>query len=145
MSYIPDCREDEYYNEKYLQGADADFVAGYDYATMVGVNPIFANCEIFDNYADEEENTDAEDNIDYRELSKDITPNNLFKVFRARKDLAEHLQECINNYIEIERDKMVMSMIDRMDNLEDTKAVIDASHKKNAVLLLRDSIGSYFE
>ena len=31
MSYIPDCRTDEYYNEKYLEGLEKTFIEGFDF------------------------------------------------------------------------------------------------------------------
>lgn len=35
MSYIADCRKDEFYNEKYLKRREKDFVEGYDTAVEV--------------------------------------------------------------------------------------------------------------
>ena len=47
MSYIPDCRTDEYYNEKYLNAEDKEFIAGYDYAVEAIVSLIEHNVEIY--------------------------------------------------------------------------------------------------
>ena len=38
MSYIPNCREDENYNQKYLTGDDKEFVRGYDWCTEQAVD-----------------------------------------------------------------------------------------------------------
>lgn len=46
MSYIPDCRTDEFYNEKYLVGNDKMFLAGYDWA-VEQITTLFYNLEVY--------------------------------------------------------------------------------------------------
>ena len=47
MSYIPDCRTDEHYNQKFLTGADKKFVRGFDWCVEMAVDNFFDN-EMFD-------------------------------------------------------------------------------------------------
>lgn len=49
MSYIPNCREDEYYNQKYLTGEDKEFIRGYDWCTEMVVDNFFDNFFDVDN------------------------------------------------------------------------------------------------
>ena len=46
MSYIPDCRSDENYNEKYLNEKDFQFVRGYDWAVEQVIDNFFDNLEV---------------------------------------------------------------------------------------------------
>ena len=48
MSYIPNCREDENYNQKYLTGDDKEFVRGYDWCTEQAVDNFFDNFDSVD-------------------------------------------------------------------------------------------------
>lgn len=43
MTYIPDCRKDEYYNQKYLTEQDKEFVRGFDWCTEQVVDNFFDN------------------------------------------------------------------------------------------------------
>ena len=43
MSYIPDCREDDYYNFDKLNDADQEFVRGFDWCTEMAADNFFDN------------------------------------------------------------------------------------------------------
>lgn len=43
MSYIPDCRKDEYYNENKVKGSDKEFLRGFDWCTQMAVDNFFDN------------------------------------------------------------------------------------------------------
>lgn len=45
MSYIPDCRTDKAYNERYLNADDAEFVRGYDWCAERVVENAFDNLD----------------------------------------------------------------------------------------------------
>lgn len=47
MSYIPDCRNDENYNQKYLNDKDREFVRGYDWCTEEVVDNFFNNMDVY--------------------------------------------------------------------------------------------------
>lgn len=104
MSYIPDCRTDEYYNQKYLNEKDKEFIAGYDWAVEQIVNMIENNIET------------------YPELEAILKEN--VAVVHGHK--VQVCAEAVQNWAEMERDIMITSMIDGYENLEAIKAKVDA-------------------
>ena len=105
MSYFPDCRTDEYYNQKYLTQRNKDFVAGYDYA-LEQVQNLFNNLEVF---------PDLEQLLD----------DNVALVKEHKVDM---VQTCIEDWAEMNRDELITSMIDSMDENEyqEIKQRVDA-------------------
>ena len=103
MSYIPDCRTDEYYNEKYLNEEDKEFVNGFDYCTKSAVECGFANIEDF-----------------FDEFEIDVRPSDIGKVTEA-------LEKWLLDWIESQRDEMITSMIDYMseEEYEQIKSKVD--------------------
>lgn len=97
MSYIPDCRTDEYYNEKYLNELDNEFVRGFDYCTTEAVECGFANIEDF-----------------FGEFDIDVRPSDIRKVTEA-------VEKWLLDWIEGQRDELITSMIDDMSDEEYTK------------------------
>ena len=51
MTYIPNCRTDENYNERYLNRRDKRFVAGYDFAVEQALN-ILNNAEVYPEFSE---------------------------------------------------------------------------------------------
>ena len=92
MSYIPDCRTDEFYNQKYLDEQDATFLKGYDYA-VEQIRNLFSNLE-------------AEPELE--ELLDDAKA-----VIMDGK--AEIARDAIDDWAEMERDELITSMIDCYD------------------------------
>lgn len=96
MSYFPDCRTDENYNQKYLGALDKEFVAGYDYAVEQIVNMIENNAEV------------------YPELEAILAEN----VAVVHGEKAKVCSESIQHWAEMERNMLITSMIDNMGEQE---------------------------
>lgn len=103
MSYIPDCRSDEYYNQKYLSHDNAICLIERD-LTASDAGGFFDNLDI------------------YPEL------NNLLA-----DDQWRIVKDCLMDYLEMQRDNVVTSMIDSMDEseYEQNKANVDSDKMKN--------------
>ena len=150
MSYIPDCRpkyakdiEEPYSDRKakssdteinpywsgLLDGADKEFLQGFDYNTSNVVNNLFDNINI---YATEFESVglDVED-ID-TEIIEGTDPFNEVQSEKECKLLDDYsddeiktmsdatkvcllMKSILNHYIEMNRDELVTSMIENMD------------------------------
>ena len=93
MSYIPDCRTDADYNEKFLGHDDKEFVRGYDWCTEHAAKNAFDNLYCWDH-----------DDLDVR-------PSDIGKVLEAFKPF-------LLDWIEQERNNLIVSMIDSMDDEE---------------------------
>lgn len=108
MTYIPDCRSDEYYNQKYLDADDGKFLAGYDWAVDQAIN-LFDNLEVFPEAEELLEDNDA--------------------VIREGKK--ETMKEALKDWLEMERDELITSMIDNMDEdrYERIKKKVDGSEE----------------
>lgn len=99
MSYIPNCRKDNDYNQKYLNEKDKEFVRGFDYAFNDALDSFFANIDDMDFDVDDED-------ID------------LGKILTNHEAILERLKDNILEWFEGERDEMITSMIDHMDENE---------------------------
>lgn len=99
MSYIPNCREDKTYNEKYLNEKDKEFVRGFDFAVNDSLDSFFANI----------------DDMDFDVEDEDI---DLGKILNNHEAILDRLKENMLEWIEGERDEMITSMIDHMDENE---------------------------
>lgn len=95
MSYIPDCRTDENYNEKYLVGENKAFVMGFDHAVKTVLNLLY-NLDVYP---------------DFEELLDD-------KKAIIVDGKVEIVRESIDHWCEMERDEMITGMIDGMDEEE---------------------------
>ena len=94
MSNIPDCRNDEFYNEKYLKLGDSNFVAGYDYAVEQILNMIQYNANV------------------YPDLSVLLNRN----IAVINEDKVKTVVDAITNWSEMQRNELITSMIDAMDD-----------------------------
>ena len=134
MSRIPDCRTDEYYNQKYLNQRDKAELFGFDYCTECAVDNFFDN---LDNYFDEETYLGHVLNEELPEsMQEEYTME--FSFFRAEehksedrtcKTYADLLRMRILEWIEMERDEVITSMIENMDDeeYEAIKAKVDGN------------------
>ena len=106
MSYIPDCRTDENYNDKYLNSTDKEFVAGYDYAVEQVLNLI-------------DYNSDVDDDLE------NLLDTNIAVVNVDKKAI---IHKAVKHWMESERDMLVTSMIDNMaeDEYEQIKTTVDS-------------------
>ena len=93
--HIPDCRSDEAYNEKYLNDRDARFISGYDFAVEAVAN-IFNNLNVYPDF-------------------EDLLTDNKAIIIDGKADVAK---EAIDDWLESERDMLITSMIDNMDDDE---------------------------
>lgn len=99
MTYIPNCRTDENYNEKYLNKMDKEFVKGYDWAVETALN-ILNNAEVYPEFNELLDRDKCVVNVDKEEIVRDA----------------------LEQWMEGERDMLITSMIDNMD--EDEYAAI---------------------
>ena len=93
MSYIPDCRTDADYNEKFLGHDDKEFVRGYDWCAEHPVTNAFDNLERWEHEG------------------LDVRPSDIEKVLEAFKPF-------LLDWIERDRNDLITSMIDSMDEDE---------------------------
>lgn len=93
MTYIPDTKKDDYYNEKYLKEKDKDFIKGFDYAVNQSLQFFLENIDAYD--------FDVE--------GEDI---NIGKIFENHPRILEKFIEVVRNNFDSDRDEMIVSMID---------------------------------
>ena len=93
MSYIPDCRTDETYNEKFLGHNDREYVSGYDFCVKQALNAL--------------DNLDAWD--DRGEL--DVRPSDIEKTLKAFREFQKM-------WLEIARNELIASLINSMSKEE---------------------------
>lgn len=106
---LPNVRVDDYYNQKYLTDEDKTFLEGYDYAVDKILGLAFSN-------------------LDCYSLAVEGNDIDLGLILHNHPDLSDRLQESIKDYFESERNMIVISMIDGMDDgvYECIKAEVDA-------------------
>ena len=114
---MPDCRNDDYYNEDFLSGDDHEFVRGFDWCAEEVVDNFFNNMDVFfddDNHLLHvlnetlPEHLQAEEEIEWRfgDRGKEV---------RKIETYADLLRTKLEDWIESERDSLITSMIDNMD------------------------------
>ena len=104
MSYFPDCRTDEYYNEKYLIQADKEVIHGYDWC-VEQVMSAFVNIDEW-TFRDE----------------LDIRPSDIVKA-------AEAMEPWFKRWLESDRNELITSMLDDMDEEEYKKRKEEVDNK----------------
>lgn len=125
MSYIPDCRSDETYNQKYLGKLDKEFVRGFDWCAENAVDNLFNNLDV---YFDD-------DSYIMHSLSKEL-PESLKEEYefvytfpfrmgdtektekRQVRTYGDLFRSKLLDWMESERDQLITSMIDNMDEDE---------------------------
>jgi hypothetical protein len=117
---FPECRNDNYYNEDFLGREDKSFVQGFDWATEMAVDNFFDNN--FDSDMPVEE--DGELSImlnkelpDYlkEKYEMEFTFGDRDNEEREIKTYADLLRMKLLEWIEMERNELITSMIDNMD------------------------------
>lgn len=135
MSYIPDCRNDENYNEKYLNNFDKEFVRGYDWCVEMSVDNFFDNLDIYfgdDSHIMHLLNEELPENMrEEYEIERTFADENYRVEKRDVKTYVDLLRSKILDYIEMERDELITSMIDNMDEQEysEIKAKVDGKQE----------------
>ena len=131
MTYIPDCRTDEYYNEKYLSKQDKEFLRGYDWATEMAVDNFFDN-----NYDMRFDEDDFVEEAVLKELPEEAQDTYTMEFTfvskeeeRTIKTVIDKIRYEILEWIEMNRDELITSMIDGMDDKEyqKIKSEVDAN------------------
>lgn len=118
MSYIPDCRADDAYNQKYLNEKCKTEITGYDWCAEEVVDTFFDN---LDTYIDEDLLKILESELpeeDREEYEWSYTFGNREPEKRTVRTLADLIRAKIQEFIENERDELIVSMIDCMDEAE---------------------------
>ena len=107
--YLPNVREDEAYNQKYLTEENKTFLEGFDFAVDKVLDTVLANLDCYDL-------TVEGDDID------------IVRILNNHPKIAEKLEVAMKHHFESERNELVVSMIDGMDDgeYERIKAVVDA-------------------
>lgn len=118
MSYIPDCRRDEYYNQKYLTEKDAEFIRGFDWCAENAMDVFFDNIKDFF----------GTDSFLMHILSQEIPEDehdeyiqitfNGHEEKRTVKTYLDAIRAHLIDYVESNRDDLITSMIDNMDEDE---------------------------
>ena len=119
MSYIPDCRTDANYNEKYLNERDKEFIAGFDWAIENAVDNFFYNN--FEKGLDDHEfvgHTMVEELPDSLKKEIEVEFEDSHKEVRKIETIADYVRSKILDWCEYERDNLITSMIDNMDEKE---------------------------
>ncbi len=118
---FPECRRDDYYNQDFLNGQDAEFLKGFDWCVEMAVD------NFFDNDMDELVDPDSylghilcEKVPDHMKEEYDMEftfPEQDVRADESRKveTYADLIRYKLLSWIEMERDQLVTSMIDNMD------------------------------
>lgn len=114
MSYIPDCRTDECYNYENLTNDDKQFVNGFDYCTEVAADCFFDNLDAFfgsDSHIMHALNEELPREMkEAYEVEFDYLGNGT--VTRDVETYADLLRARMLEFIEAQRDELIVSMID---------------------------------
>ena len=115
MSYIPDCRTDENYNAEKLSNDDKQFVNGYDYCVEMAADSFFDNLDVFFGEDSHIMHALNEELPKYLKESYDIEfeyHGEQQKVTRDVETYADLIRVRMLDYIESQRDELIVSMID---------------------------------
>lgn len=134
MSLIPDCRTDEGYNEKYLNQKDKEFLRGFDWCVEMAVDNFFDN-----DMGDLASEGDYLGHILCGKVPEEMQEEYIMEHTVAGEEdekrkvetYADLIRMKILEWIEMERDELITSMIDNMDDdeYEQIKAKVDGEDK----------------
>lgn len=137
MSYIPDCREDEVYNEKYLEGRDKQFVDGYDWCLECAVDSFWDNLGVYfggdsavrfflDQKLPEEMRDEYE--VEWKYFGTDGDTSSTRKV----ETIGDLIRSNMLDWVEMHRNELITGMIDNMEpeKLREIKDRVDAEELK---------------
>lgn len=142
MSYIPDCRTDEVYNQKYLPEQDKRELCGYDWCVEMSVD------NFFDNHYNELDTDDSylahilrqkvpEEMRDEYEMEcsfqNNYCPEKAENEKRKIITYADFLRFEILQWCECNRNELITSMLDNIDEKQykKIKAQVDARENKS--------------
>lgn len=137
MSYIPDCREDEVYNEKYLVDRDKQFVDGYDWCLECAVDNFWENLDVYfgidsavrfflDQKLPEEMRDEYE--VEWKYFGADGDTRSVRKI----ETIGDLIRSNMLDYVEMHRNELITGMIDNMEpgKLREIKDRVDAEELK---------------
>ena len=139
MSYIPDCRSDEYYNQKYLTGNDKKVIWGFDWCVEMVVDNFFDNFDVVDSdYLDrvltqplplpegEQVEYTMEDTFSF--FQEESRPEH-----RKVETYLDYLRYRLLCWIESHRNELITAFLDEMDEEEyqKVKAAVDAKESQS--------------
>ena len=126
MSAFPDCRNDDVYNEDFLSHKDKEFIAGFDYCLEQIKNLIENNLDTY-----EDELTDTAEDLGEFVPEDEVfsTRDDLFEIIEENREL---LSTIISHWTEMDRDELIVSMLENMDEAEFNK-------NRNHILTLNDA------
>ena len=138
MSYIPDCREDGTYNEKYLNGKDKEFIRGFDWATQMAVDNFFDNgfgdIGVESDFLDTVLRTGLPEHLKDEYEMESTFHDGKPVTYEARKveTYGDLIRFKLLEWIEAHRNELITSMIDGMDEKEygEIKTKVDAGQSK---------------
>ena len=120
---LPNCREDAYYNEDFLDERDKEFVKGFDYATETACDNFFDNHY---NISSDRSNVYLDITLTKKvpeymqgEYEMQFTFGDRESETRTIETYADYIRFKILEWIEQQRDELITSMIDSMDKKED--------------------------
>lgn len=121
---VPDCRRDEYYNQKFLTGEKKEFIGGFDWAVEMALDNFFHNfmdqLEIDDSYLG---HVLQEKVPEY--MQEEYTMEFAFPEAEEERKVEtyfDYIQMKILEWIEMERNELITSIIDGMDEKEYAEA-----------------------
>lgn len=129
---FPDCRVDDCYNEDFLNEKDRAEVYGYDWCAEEVVDNFFYNLDVYfddDSYLMHILNEEMPENMQDEE-EVEFTFGDRGTETRQIKTYGDLLRSKLLDWIESERDEMITSMIDNMDE-EEYKANREKVLKEN--------------
>lgn len=123
MSFIPDCRTDESYNEKYLNSQNQSEIIGYDWCAEMVVDNFFNNLDVYfddDSYIMHvlNEKLPEGEQEEYDMLFSFTGKGESDKEHRKVETYMDLLRMELLHWIEMDRDELITSMIDGMDQDE---------------------------
>lgn len=120
MSYIPDCRTDENYNENNLNDDDATFIDGFDWAVERAVDNFFDN-----NFIEGMDDSSYIGHLMTQKLPKSLKENYEIEfkydedhepVTRCVETIADYIRSKLLDWVESCRNELIVSMIDDSDD-----------------------------
>lgn len=130
--YYHDCRTDEYYNEKYLDKESKQELRGYDWCAEFVVDNFFDNLESCLDSDIIEKLLNKKIPKECRETYEFTSPwGGGYTVKRKTKRLKDWIRSKLLDYMESERDALIISILDNMDEdeYERIKKEVDAKER----------------
>lgn len=113
------CRNDDYYNADFLDGNDRTFIRGYDWLTEMVVDNFFNNLELLDSDLMEKvlsEKVPESLQGEYEQVATFKLNDEMLDIeIRKVETYGDYIRFKLLEYIESERDQLITSMIEGMD------------------------------